>query len=535
MSAVPPRLIRNKSDEAAIDAGCWFDHGAADRVRFFFSKFVRHSKGTFAGKKFELLPWQWDRFIEPLFGWKMPDGTRRFRRAGIAIPKKNGKSTLLAATGLYLLAGDGEPGAEVYSAAADRKQASIIYDEAANMVEASDGLSKFIRLRRATKSMEFTLQHSRYEALSAEVNTKEGFNAHAVLFDELHAQPTPDLWNVLRFAGAARRQPLLIWITTAGVDRESICFLQWKIAKDIQESRAVDISFLPLIYEAGEKDDPWSEETWKKVNPSYGITISRRDMKEAAEEARANPALENTFRRYRLNQWTRQESRWIAVEKWDACRAIYSERDLRKQKCWTGLDLATTTDLNAFILLFKPGPKYRVLPYFWCPEAALRGRERTNRTRLDHWAQKGLIKLTRGNCVDYAVIRKDINDLADDFRLREIALDPWNATSLATDLQADGFRVEYVRQGFQSIGSATKEFEKLVLGGLLEHPGNDVLDWMFGNVAIEQDAAANIKPSKKKSSEKIDGISALITALARAIKQQQPKKSVYENRGIQSI
>jgi len=380
--------------------------------------------------------------------------------------------------------------------------------------------------------MEFAATRSRYEALSAEVNTKEGFNAHGVLFDELHAQPTPDLWNVLRFAGAARRQPLLIWISTAGVDRESICFLQWKQAKDIQESRAVDISYLPLIYEAEETDDPWSETTWKKVNPSYGITICKRDMEEAAEEARQNPALENTFRRYRLNQWTRQESRWIPCERWDACKVEYTERDLRRGKCWAGLDLATTTDLNALVLLFKVGPKFRVLPYFWCPQAALRGRERSNRQRLDHWAAKKLIKVTDGNSVDYAVIRADINALADRFRFREIALDPWNATSLATDLQGDGFDVEYVRQGFASISPATKEFEKLVVNGLIEHNGNEVLDWMFGNVAIEQDASGNLKPSKRKSTEKIDGIAALITALARAIKQVQPKKSVYDNRGL---
>lgn len=531
----PGRLIRNKSDEAAIEAGCWFDLSAAERVRYFFERFLRHSKGQFAGKKFELLPWQWERIVEPLFGWKMPDGTRRFRRVGIAVPKKNGKSTLLAGVGLYLLIGDGESGAEVYSAAADRKQASIIYDEAANMVESSDALISRVILRRAIKSMEFSERASRYEALSAEVNTKEGFNAHGVLFDELHAQPTPDLWNVLRFAGAARRQPLLIWISTAGVDRESICFQQWKQAKDIQESRAIDISYLPLIYEADEKDDPWSETTWKKVNPSYEITISRRDMQEAAEEARQNAALENTFRRYRLNQWTRQESRWISMERWDACKVAYQEKDLHRGKCWAGIDLATTTDLNALVLLFKQGPKYRVLPYFWCPRAALRGRERSNRQRLDHWAAKGWIRVTDGNSVDYGVIRKDINDLADRFRIREIALDPWNATSLATELLEDSFKVEYVRQGFASISAATKEFEKLVVNGLIEHNGNEVLDWMFGNVAIEQDASGNIKPSKKKSCEKIDGLSALITALARAIKLQAPKKSVYEHRGIQVL
>ena len=529
---IPTRLIRNKSDEAAIEQGCYFDPKAADRVRNFFQKFLRHSKGQFAGKPFELLPWEWDRVIEPLFGWMMPDGSRRFRRCAIAVPKKNGKSTLLAGVGLYLLIGDGEQGAEVYSAAADRKQASIIYDEAANMVEASDALSSRIALRRATKSMTYQAANARYEALSAEVQTKEGFNVHGLLFDELHAQPTPDLWNTLRYAGAARRQPIILWISTAGVDRESICFAQWKQAKDVQESRAIDVALLPCIYETPENADPWSEDTWRAVNPSYGVTISKRDMEEAAQEARENPAQENVFRRYRLNQWTRQESKWISNDKWDACKANYAESDLAGSKCVAGLDLATTTDINALVLLFKSAGKYRLLPYFWCPEASLRNRERSNRQRIDHWARAGLIKLTSGNCVDYDVIRKDINDLADKFKIEEIAFDPWNATSLATDLQNDGFEMVQVRTGYYSISPPTKELEKLILGGLIEHTGNNVLDWMFGNITVEQDASGNIKPSKAKSADKIDGIVALILALARAIKEETPKKSVYEDRGI---
>ncbi len=531
-SSVPVRLVRNKSDEAAIEQGCTFDPDGPARVKYFFERFLRHSKGQFAGKPFDLLDWQWERVIEPLFGWKMPDGSRRFRRCGIAIPKKNGKSTLLAGLSLYLLCGDGEAGAEVYSAASSREQASIVFAEAASMVKASNALSKRIKLREAIKRMDFAASGSWYKALASEGFRNEGPNAHSVLFDELHAQPTPDLWNVLRFAGAARQQPLLFWISTAGVDRESVCFSQWKQAKDVQESLAVDIGLLPVIYEPDENADPWSEEAWKAVNPSYGITISPRDMREAADEAKADPSKENTFRRYRLNQWTRQESRWIPLERWQECRAEFGEDDLRGKRCWAGLDLATTTDLNALVLLFRDGPTYRVLPYFWSPESALRSRERGNRQRIDHWAAKGLIKLTSGNSVDYGVIRRDVNVLADKFRVREVAIDPWNATSLATDLQGDGFKVQYVRQGFASISPATKEFEKLVVNKGILHNGNPVLDWMFNNMAVEMDAGGNVKPSKEKSSEKIDGIVATLIALARAIQQGAPRKSVYEDRGM---
>lgn len=534
-SAVPARLVRTKSDEAAIDQGCWFDQAAADRVRHFFDRFLRHSKGPFAGRRFELQPWQWGEFVEPAFGWKMPDGTRRFRRIGIAVPKKNGKSTLLAGIGLYLMLADGEMGAEIYSAAADRKQASIIYNEAANMVEASPAFMKRIALRRASKSMYAPGTRSSYDALSAEVNTKEGYNAHAVLFDELHAQKTPALWNVLRFAGAARRQPMIIWITTAGVDRESICWLQWQNAKAVRDGRAIDIGLLPVIYEADEGDDPYSEATWRKVNPSYGVTFSERDMREAAEEAKSNPALENAFKRYRLNMWTRQESRWIPVERWDACKVDYVDRELRRHRCIAGLDLATTTDLNAFVLLFRHGLKYRVLPYFWAPEAALRSRERANRQRIDHWANAGFITLTSGNCVDYDVIRRDIGRLADRFDVEEVSVDPWNATSLVTGLQSDGMKVVYTRTGFYTMSPAAKEFEKLVSNGTIEHNGNPVLDWMFGNVCVETDASGNIKPSKKLATEKIDGIVALLLALARVIAKAEPKQSVYQHRGVKTL
>lgn len=532
---VPSRLIRNRSDEVAIEQGCSFDQRAADRVWQFFARFLRHSKGEFAGKPFELLPWQWERVVEPLFGWKMPDGSRRFRRCGIAVPKKNGKSTLLAGIGLYLLVADGETGAEVYSAAADRKQASIIYDEAANMVEASDALSSRVTLRRASKSMEYAETRSRYEALSAEFATKEGFNVHGLLFDELHAQPDDRLWNVLRFAGAARRQPLIFWISTAGVDRESICYLQWRNAKDVQESRAVDVSLLPLIYETPEDADPWDEATWRAANPSYGVTISHRDMKEAADEARANPALENTFRRYRLNQWTRAETKWISTEHWDKCKADFTPKSLRGKPCWAGIDLATTTDFNALCLLFRERDKYKVLPYFWCPEASLKSRERSNRQRIDHWARAGFIRLTDGNSVDHEAIRRDINKLANEFDIKEIGIDPFGALYLATQLQQDDFDIEFVRTSFLGMSPAAKEFERLVVNGLIEHNGHPVLDWMFANTTIETDASGNIKPSKSKSHEKIDGIVALMIALARAIKSQEQKTSVYEKRGVQIL
>ena len=520
-------MIRNKSDEAAVDAGCYFDIKAADRVRYFFAKFLKHSKGQFAGERFELLDWEWEYIVAPAYGLKRPDGLRRFKWVGAGVPKKNGKSTLLSGISLYMLIGDNEPGAEVYSIASDREQASIVYNESTNMVEKSTALSARLRIRKATKRIMYPAGQAIYRVLSSISNTKEGYNTHCLLFDELHAQKNRDLWNVFRYSGASRRQPLFFWISTAGVDKDNIGYEQWEYARKIQNSQIIDTDYLPYIQEPDEKDDWKQEATWKKVNPSYAITINARDFQTECTQAQENPAEENIFKRYRLNIWTAQTTRWISIDKWEACARQYSQADLKGEKCWLGLDLATTTDICAAVALFKVDTKFRVLPYFWIPREALTKRARSNKTRLEKWVAEGRIKVTDGDVQDYGVIRADINALADVTPVREVDVDPWNATSLATDLQGDGFKVEYVRTGFLSISAATKEFEKLVLSQGIEHPNCPVLNWMFGNLAIEHDASGNIKPNKKKSTEKIDGMVALISALARAIKTLT-KKSQYE-------
>lgn len=528
------KWVRNKSDEVAIDRGCWFDIDAADRVRHFFARFLRHSKGEFAGKPFELSDWQWDRVIAPAFGWKMPDGSRRFRRIGVGVPKKNGKSTLLSGVALYGLLWDHEPGAEVYTAAADKAQASIIYNESMSMVEVSPALRGRISLKKAAKEM--TYGSCLYKAMSSDVPTKEGYNTHFLLFDEIHAQPNWLLWNVFRYSFAARRQPMLWWITTAGLwDPTALGYTQWQDAKSIQESRTVDISFLPCIYEA-DPSDPWdSPTTWEKVNPSYGHTISPRTLEEDCEAARRIPSEQASFERYRINRWVRQANPWIPWEEWDACRSDYTAESLRRAKCWPGLDLASTTDIAALVLLFRDKERmYKILPFFWIPEGALERRRRENRARMDAWAGS-YIKVTPGKTLDYRIIRNDINSLASLYRMPKIGLDPWNATQLDTDLEQDGFEVVSVRQRYESIGGATKELERLVLNRGIQHPGNPVMDWMIGNVVIDQDAAGNIKPNKARSAEKIDGVAALINALALAIAEPGKKKTVYENKKIEEL
>jgi len=509
--------IRTKADADFVAAGGRFDLAAAERVRTFFQRFLRHSKGEWAGQPFVLLDWQWTEIIAPLFGWLRPDGTRRYRRGYVEVPKKNGKSCLFSGLALYLLLGDREPGAEIYCAAVDRDQASIVFNEAANMVEASPELSQRLKTIRSTKRIVDHGTRSFYRALSADVPAKEGLNAHAILIDELHAQKNRDMWDVLRYAGASRRQPLHLAITTAGYDRHSICWEQHTYAKHVLDGTIEDPAFFAYIT-AAEPDDDWTDPAvWKKANPSFGTTLSAEQFAEDCREAQESPAKENSFRRYRLNQWTEQETRWLSLEKWDACGTPLDE--LEGRECFAGLDLSSTTDITALVLVFPGETGYDVLPLFWVPEEGATLRDRRDHVPYRQWIRAGLIEATAGEVVDYDVIRKRIQELGERFRIQEIALDRWNATQLATQLSGDGFEMVAFGQGYASMNAPTKKLEELVLSGKLAHAAHPVLRWMAGNVSIETDAADNWKPSKKKSSERIDGIVALIMALDRATTQ----------------
>ncbi|HUT60360.1 MAG TPA: terminase TerL endonuclease subunit [Phycisphaerae bacterium] len=522
-------------DAAAIAAGCYYDQAAAEHVREFFRRFLRHSKGQWAGLPFEVLPWQWLRILSPLFGWRRPDGTRRYRRAYIQIGKKNGKSTLMAGVALYMLIADGEPAAEVYSAAGDHSQAGIVYGEAERMIRKSPSLRNRCLITPSQKHIAFVPTESIYKALSADAPTKEGLNAHCIVFDELHTQPNRQLWDALFYAGASRRQPLLIAITTAGWDRNSICYEQYDYACKVRDGIIEDTSFLPCIYEAGPDDDWTAPATWLKGNPSLGVTLSEESLAHACTEARESPNRENTFKRYRLDMWTQQDVRFLTMESWDACNGAAPPADLAKAPCWGGLDLATTTDIAAFVLVFNTPDGWAVVPYFWAPAESAEIRERRDRVPYRTWAGEGLIEMTPGNVIDYAAIRRRVNELGDLYSMRTIAVDPWNATQLAGELMADGFELVEFRQGFKSMNSPTKELEKLVLSKRILHGGNPVMRWMASNAAVETDAAGNLKPSKARSTERIDGIVALIMALGVATAAGQKGPSVYESKGIEVV
>lgn len=512
-----------------------YDKDAADFAVMFIESLC-HTKGTWSGKPFELIDWQ-EQIIRDIFGTLKPNGYRQFNTAYIEIPKKQGKSELAAAVALLLCCGDGEERAEVYGCAADRQQAAIVFDVAADMVRMCPALNKRVKILASQKRIIYTPTNSFYQVLSAEAYSKHGFNIHGVVFDELHTQPNRKLFDVMtKGSGDARMLPLYFLITTAGTDTNSICYETHQKAKDILEGRKIDPTFYPVIYGANEDDDWTDPKVWKKANPSLDITVGIDKVKAACESAKQNPGEENSFRQLRLNQWVKQAVRWMPMEKWDACNFAVNEEELEGRVCYGGLDLSSTTDMTAFVLVFPPldeDDKYMVLPYFWVPEDTLDLRVRRDHVPYDVWKRKGYLQTTEGNVVHYGYIEKFIERLGERFNIREIAFDRWGAVQMVQNLEGMGFTVVPFGQGFKDMSPPTKELMKLVLEKRIAHSGHPVLRWNMDNIFIRTDPAGNIKADKEKSTEKIDGAIATIMALDRAIRcGNDIQESVYDNRGI---
>ena len=501
-----------------------------------FIECLCHTKGTWAGKPFKLLDWQ-EQIIRDLFGIIKPNGYRQFNTAYVEIPKKNGKSELAAAIALLLCCGDGEQRAEIYGCAADRGQATIVFDVAADMVRMCPALNKRCKILASQKRILYLPTNSFYQVLSAEAYSKHGFNIHGVVFDELHTQPNRKLFDVMtKGSGDARMQPLYFLITTAGTDTNSICYETHQKAVDIIEGRKNDSTFYPVIYGAGNDEDWTDPKIWKKANPSLGETIGMDKVKAACESARQNPGEENSFRQLRLNQWVKQAVRWMPMEKWDACAFPVDPEDLEGRVCYGGLDLSSTTDLTSFCLVFPPeeeDDRYYVLPYFWLPEETLPLRVNRDHVPYDVWERQGYIQTTEGNVVHYGFIEKFIEHLGELYNIREIAFDRWGAVQMVQNLEGMGFTVVPMGQGFASMSPPTKELMKLTLEKRIAHGGHPVLRWNMDNIFIRTDPAGNIKADKAKSTEKIDGAIACIMALDRAIRcGNDTSESVYDTRGL---
>ena len=511
----------------------WFDRKAATIAERFFDRMLVHIEGPMAGQPFVLEPWQ-RKIVSDLWGWKTVDGRRRYRKLYLEVPRGNGKSTFAAGLALLLLAVDGERSAKVYSAAADKPQAAIVFETAERMMEASPFLAPRIKAYR-NKTMEFRETQSKYITLSSDAYTKHGLNPHGIVFDELHAQPNRDLYDVLNTAMGKRRQPLMIMITTAGYDRNSICWEQHEYARQVAEGIIDDPTFYPAIWAAGDDDDWTLPATWSRANPNYGVSVQEEFLRQECIAALASPAYQNTFRRLYLNQWTQQESRWLDMHRWDACNQALP--DLAGRVCYAGLDLASTTDVAAFVLAFppqEPNEPFYLVAQFWVPGENMIDRARRDRVPYDAWCRDGIMTSTPGNVIDYGMIERDIAALGERYDIREIAFDRWGATQMTQDLTAAGFTMVQMGQGFASMAAPTKELMRLVLAGELAHGANPVLRWMADNMVVEQDAAGNVKPSKAKSREKIDGLVAAIMAIDRATRNGS-EASVYENRGVMAI
>lgn len=512
-----------------------YDKASADYAVAFIQA-LTHTKGTWAGKPFDLIDWQ-EQIIRDLFGIIKPNGYRQFNTAYVEIPKKQGKSELAAAVAILLTCGDGEERAEVYGCAADRQQASIVFDVAADMVSMCPALNKRVKILKSQKRMIYLPTNSFYQVLSAEAYSKHGFNIHGVVMDELHTQPDRKLYDVMtKGSGDARMQPMYFNITTAGTDTHSICYEVHNQALDIIEGRKIDHTFYPVIYGAKEDEDWTSTEVWKKANPSLGITVGIDKVEAACNSARQNPGEENAFRQLRLNQWVKQSVRWMPMEKWDACAFPVSEKDLEGRICYGGLDLSSTTDITAFVLVFPPvdeDDKYIILPYFWIPEDNLELRVKRDHVPYDVWEKQGFLQTTEGNVVHYAFIEQFIERLGEKYNIREIAFDRWGAVQMTQNLEGMGFTVVPFGQGYKDMSPPTKELMKLTLEERLAHGGHPVLRWMADNIFIRRDPAGNIKADKEKSTEKIDGVIATIMGLDRAIRcGLDVNESVYDNRGI---
>lgn len=538
------RWIQTAADERAAADGCWFDEAAGEYVVEFFRRFLRHWEGRWAGEPFELMPWQYERLIMPLFGWKRHNEfgkpVRRFNRAYVEVPKKNGKSPTGAAIGLYMLVADGEPGAKVFSAAVDKDQAKIVHTHAIKMVEASTPLQSILTINRSTSNIHFAGTNSYYRALSGDKTkgAKEGLNGNCCIIDELHAWKGRSFWDELKYMGASREQPLMFAITTAGDDMLSVCRQQHEYAQKVIRGDTVDHSFFGLIFQA-DADDPWDHpDTWAKANPSLGYTVTRGEFQQSVNEAKESPSQISSFKRYRLNIWATGENPWLKLDDWlQKCQKSYTDDDLAGEPCYGGLDLSRTRDMTAFVLAFPDDEteEVKLLPYFWLPEA--RAKEMPNKEELFRWAEQGHIELTPGNIVDYGFVKRRILELCDKFDLLELAFDPKYAEELTQSIEQETGvdRVEFPQSRLHFTGPS-KEFERRVIAGLMQHNGNPILTWQIGHAQVKADPDGNIKPVKREPNDyrTVDGVIAAIMASARAT-MNMGGKSFYDDNEVELV
>jgi len=528
--AVEDKWIRTASDEAAIDEGCWFDASAGLWTCSWIEQHCRLSKGKkFAGKRMILLPWMRE-YIMPLFSWKRPDGTRRFTESLLFIAKKNAKTTLGAALAAYMLIGDGEAGAEVYTAAGDRAQAALCFTISANMIEQSPALNRVARIFRGMKEIKVAKTRSLFKALSADAPTKHGLDISALFFDELHTQPDRDLFDTLVDGVVSREQPLIQSMTTAGTMIPSLCHETYEYAKRLLDPKSgvADTSFFPVVYETPKEMDWRDPAAWRMANPSFGVTINEQYFHNKIKRVEEVPSTEASFRQLHLNQWVQAAETWLDMEAWDDPEQAkpLDVAALKGRPCYGGLDLSSSQDLTAFSLVFPlDDGRFAVLCWFWIPADNMAVRQRKDRVPYVLWRDQEHIFATPGNVVDHDHVLDQISELGRQFQIKEIAFDRWGAAAIQTALMDRGFELVKFGQGYGSMNGPSKDLERLNLQHRIQHGGNPILRWNADSATIAQNPAGDIKPVKpdrRKSSNRIDGVVAMIMALDRAIRNEAP-------------
>lgn len=530
-SSAPP------ANRGSDDGTFWFDEAAGEHPINFARKFVKHTDDHWAGKMFDPLPWQKD-ILRTFFGMKKADGRRKHRTLYLEIPRKNGKSTFAALMAVYVLFCCAKPRAQVIGAAMDLKQASIVFEAAKAMILASPALRKRCKILRNQIKVKKT--GATYEVVSADSKRGQGLRPFCIIFDELHTQPNRKLYDALRMGQRNQLQPIEIYMTTAGDDVNSICYEVHEHAMNLLDGKYVDDSFLPVVYAADKEKDDWgSLEVWYKANPNLGITIPIEDMQKDYETAKRSPAFENEFKRYYLNIWTETKETWIPEFTWKKSRAIYDLKELRGQECYIALDLSKRIDMTAMALVFpnKDRTEFKTIIHFFIPEKGAKEREQRDRVPYTLWAQnKDLnLHLTPGAVIDYDYIEVLLLRFLKRYKVVEIAFDPWGSTQFANKLQkVEGVKVIEFGQGYRSMSPASKDYEAAVHARELLHLKNEILDWQIASTCIVMDDAGNIKPSKKRSNNRIDGVVAHIMAFDRAA-QGKKNRSIYAERGAKAV
>jgi phage terminase large subunit-like protein len=515
----------------------WYDAEAADAAASFFPEYLRLTDAEWAGRPFVLAQFQEMEIIRPAFGWKRRDGTRRYRRVIVWIPRKNGKTELAAGVSLLALMGDGEMGGQAYSIATDKDQAKIVFDKATIMVGYSEPLKKHLTCFKP--SIFCAELNASFKPLSGSPKGKHGLSPSFFVGDEVHEWESGDLYTFVHQGTGARRQPLEFLISTAG-KKDGYGWELWNECQDILNGESEDEETLVVIFAADAEDDWTDEATWRKANPNLGVSPKLDYLKAECAKARRLPRLENAFKQYHLNMWSEQAVRWLPLEDWDKCgladitaepvrdgqRRIVNDRwktlheSLRTRRCYAGLDLSTSRDLTAWVLVFPPeeeGGRWIWLPRIFMPEANIEDRVKRDKAPYDLWIKSGALIQTPGNVTDYGRMKAQIFADCETFKVEQIAIDRWNATQLAVELQDEALPVTLFGQGYASMSAPSKELERQILGGLIDHGGHPALRWCAGNVAVETDAAENIKPTKAKSTERIDPLVAGIMGLGVAM------------------